>query len=370
MSSIEMRPNGVSGPVWRVRFRTGGKQRVVTFATEKAATKWQGVLDAVGPATALAMLEAPPPATDRTVGQQVSHHIEHLTGVTEGTRKTYRAVVANDMDTIADLPLTMLTRDAVAGWVNALHERCLSGKTIANRHGLLSAAMNSAVDDELIGKNPCRGMRLPRSDGHEMVFLTREQYAALHQLLPEHYRPLALTLVGTGMRFGEATALQVRDVDLANRTVRVRQAWKHTGASSKRELGPPKTKRGRRTIPLSPPVVAALAPLVDGRKPGAFVFTTTQGQPVKQATFWKVWTAAASAYQPDKDRRPRIHDLRHTFASWAISANIPLPVLQRTLGHESITTTVDRYGHLARTDFDALATATGAYLPDLKALEG
>lgn len=61
-------------------------------------------------------------------------------------------------------------------------------------------------------------------------------------------------------------------------------------------------------------------------------------------------------------KRPRIHDLRHTFASWAIRASVPLPVLQRQLGHESIQTTVDRYGHLAASDFDSLATLTDAAL--------
>ena len=59
-------------------------------------------------------------------------------------------------------------------------------------------------------------------------------------------------------------------------------------------------------------------------------------------------------------KRPRIHDLRHTFASWAIRANVPLPVLQRQLGHESIQTTVDRYGHLAASDFDSLAAGVSA----------
>ncbi|MDX3849451.1 tyrosine-type recombinase/integrase [Streptomyces sp. AK02-01A] len=45
-------------------------------------------------------------------------------------------------------------------------------------------------------------------------------------------------------------------------------------------------------------------------------------------------------------KRPRIYDLRHTHASWLIAGKVPLPVIQARLGHESITTTVDRYGHL------------------------
>ena len=54
-------------------------------------------------------------------------------------------------------------------------------------------------------------------------------------------------------------------------------------------------------------------------------------------------------------KRPRIHDLRHTFASWAIAAGHSLTAIQRTMGHETITTTSDTYGHLFRADRDAFA---------------
>lgn len=58
-------------------------------------------------------------------------------------------------------------------------------------------------------------------------------------------------------------------------------------------------------------------------------------------------------------KMPRPHDLRHTCASWMIQAGVPLPVIQQHLGHESITTTVDRYGHLDRSSGVAAASAIG-----------
>jgi integrase len=70
------------------------------------------------------------------------------------------------------------------------------------------------------------------------------------------------------------------------------------------------------------------------------------------------------AAEPIIGKRPRVHDLRHTFASWAIQANIPLPVVQRQLGHEHISTTIDTYSHLARSDFDPLLSlGAGITLP-------
>ncbi|MFH8747490.1 tyrosine-type recombinase/integrase [Streptomyces rimosus] len=53
-----------------------------------------------------------------------------------------------------------------------------------------------------------------------------------------------------------------------------------------------------------------------------------------------------AANTADLTKRPRIHDLRHTHAPWLIADKVRLPVIQGRLGHESITTTVDRYGHL------------------------
>ena len=68
-------------------------------------------------------------------------------------------------------------------------------------------------------------------------------------------------------------------------------------------------------------------------------------------------------------KRPRVHDLRHTYASWAIRSGTPLPVIQRQMGHESIQTTVDTYGHLVRADLHDLAMSIGAQLPELPAIE-
>jgi len=376
MSSIEKRQTTASGTVWRVRFRHARKQRVVTFTTAKAAETWRKRLDAIGPGPALRWLDEQGPDVG-TVGECVAKHIERLTGVTEGTRKTYRGTLANDMTDIGPLPLAILDRDAVAVWVNRLAGLGLAGKSIANRHGLLSAAMNGAVADKLILENPCRGIRLPRTASAEMCFLTREEFARLYSLIPGRYQPLVLLLVGTGMRWGEATALTVADIDLDGRQARVRQAWKHTGSSTVHELGPPKTRRSRRTVPLQPQVVEAIRPLIEGRKPGAFVFTNERGGPVRSRSFWgRTWRPAVHAFAGDviadkkvveqgDGKHPRIHDLRHTFASWAIQSTASLPTIQRTLGHESITTTIDRYGHLARSDFDALAAATAAFLPDV-----
>src|SRR6202040_4460447 len=73
-----------------------------------------------------------------------------------------------------------------------------------------------------------------------------------------------------------------------------------------------------------------------------------------------VWEPArARAKDNGLTKKPRVHDLRHTNASWLIQAGVPLTVIQRHLGHESIQTTVDRYGHLDRRTSRVVANVVG-----------
>ncbi len=81
-----------------------------------------------------------------------------------------------------------------------------------------------------------------------------------------------------------------------------------------------------------------------------------------------VWAPAlVRAKEAGLTKKPRIHDLRHTNASWLIQAGIPLTVIQRHLGHESIQTTSDRYGHLDRKTSRVVADVVGKALKPKKA---
>lgn len=386
MGHIETRSNVRTGTAYRVRFRHDGKNKAETFGELADAEQFNAMLAAVGPDRALAALEDHDAPRGRTVAEQVRRHVDHLTGVTNGTKSDYYNYLEVDIaPRIGDKPLAgpnALTREDVAVWVNWLateRPRPLSGKSIRNRHALLSAAMTSALRERLIDSHPCEGMRLPRTSHltQEMVMLTRAEFMKLLSAVDDHWRPLLVTLVGTGIRWGEATALMAGDVDLANGTARIRQAWKHTDGHEP-ELGTPKSKRSVRTIELEPGILALLRPLVEGRPAGALVFTNLQGRPIRQNTFHgQVWTPAvrhlagdtfvkvATAGRPrtvwtkGPGKRPRPHDLRHTYASWAIaSQRVPMAAIQRSMGHESITTTIDVYGHLQRAEYQALAGAT------------
>jgi integrase len=354
MASVRERSRLDGSRYWSVLWREGGRQTSQSFTDPDIARRFRLYLEADGPAAAFAALSAPADAPDIPIlDAWAERHIDHLTGITAGTREEYRRLYARTWrPIIGHLPLDLLTYDRVATAINELstaprgNGKRMAAKSVANAHALLSAMLNDAVRDGHLATNTSKGVRLGRDDdeAEETVFLTREEFATLHAATPAYWQPLLLTLAGTGMRWGEATALSVRAVDVVNATVSVHRAWKRVPGVGF-ELGPTKTKRSRRTIKLPEGVVDVLRPLVAGRAGDDFLFVTETGRPVRHANFRaRIWVdACARANLP---RRPRIHDLRHTHASWLIAAGVPLPVIQRRLGHEDISTTSNVYGHL------------------------
>ncbi len=359
-----------------------GRQTSLTYDDEREAIVAKKLIEAAGGYVAEAnriaeAIKKPGP----TVAQAVAEHIDLLTGVGPDTRAHYRQqTAAHIVPTLGVFPVAAVTYRQVAGWVADMSKKGLAPKTIANVHGLFSASMATAVRLGYRPDNPCAGVLLPKSQStrDDMTVLTRDEFMLLLSKIPPHYQPLVLTLVTTGLRWGEATALAAGDVDLVSRpaTIRVTKAWKRD-EHRRWYIGPPKTKRARRTVSLPEDLVDVLFPLVAGKAMDELLFTNTVGAQLQSSRFWTTtWTPALEAARnprlpdgsPDLDaprlsKRPRVHDLRHTHASWMIAAGTDLFVLQRRLGHESITTTTETYAHLLpdqqRAAADAASRALG-----------
>ena len=337
---------------YRVRVRVNGHSSTETFASEAAANVFRlRCMDPnVGPARAVEQRSREDTASSDyvpTLAELLTVHIKRLTGVEQGTRDDYASMAARTwLPMLGTLRVDELSRDDVARWVNEADRSHLKPKSIRNAHGLLSSLMETAVQDGLAERNPARRTRLPRAgeeDVEDIRFLTTDEYWRLNDAMEDHYRPFLVTLFGTGLRYSEATSLQVRDVDLGAETLRVVRAWKH-GKGPLRS-GPPKSKASRRTIALPAEVVEALAPLVEGRSGSEVVFTTVLGNVMRHGNFYnRFWIPAC--VRAGLDPTPRIHDARHSHASWLIARGIRLEVIQDRLGHEDYTTTRRIYGHL------------------------
>ncbi|WP_069165745.1 tyrosine-type recombinase/integrase [Nocardia altamirensis] len=357
MSSIRPRTCKNGSAYFQVLFRHNGKQTSESFDSEGEAERWKGLLDLLGPNQALAMLyeeqdqdtEDLPP----TIHDAFTEVIDGLTGIEPGTRNRFRRILVNDIEPFfgARSPVTVFSETVIGRWINHLAENVgNAAKTIANKHGALFQILKRLARRGVIPSNPCEQTKLPRVVAKEMCHLEPEEFAALLAALPARWRLLVEFLVASGARWGEVTALRVRDINRKALTARIHKAWKYTGG--KRKLGPPKTKKSTRTVNLPAQLVAKLP--LDGRDLDEWLFCVSSGEPISISHFYKdVWVPTRDALSlvpgnPVNGKAPRIHDLRHTCAAWMLSAGVPIHVVQAHLGHESIKTTVDTYGHLDR----------------------
>jgi len=215
VASIEKRARGDGTVAFRVVWRdpTQPGRQSMTFDDRRQAEQTIKLLDANGQRLTLAVEVAN--AIRRggpTVEDVVREHVDLLNRVGEDTRTGYR-LRARDHITphLGALPVRALTWQQVTLWIRELQKKGPSNKSIANVHGLLSAAMNTAVRLGYRAENPCAAVRLPRNQraGDDMVVLEPEELDLILDNTADHYRPFIVTLVGTGMRFGEATALHV-----------------------------------------------------------------------------------------------------------------------------------------------------------------
>ncbi len=207
--------------------------------------------------------------------------------------------------------------------------------------------------------------------------LTRDEFAQLLSKVAPFCQPLVLRLVATGLRFGEAAALTASEVEVSTNpaTIRETKAWKRD-EDSRYYVGPPKTRRARRTISLPDELVDVLLPLLATKAPDELLFTNTVGQWLSSSRFWtSTWTPALdAASDPRKpDGTPDPDAPRQTKGPGCTACVIHTPrgcsprarmfVLQRRLGHESITRTTETYPHLMPDQQKAADAAA-------KALEG
>ena len=373
MAYIRERKRKNGTPYYSVYWREGGrdsKQHCTSFAVVEDAEYCKNLVESVGGPKAREILKiVQAPDRVETVAKFLTRHINSLTGVEPSTTARYRAYVRNDLGEIADIPLVSLTRADVAAWVNRMSETS-SAKTVKNKRDFLSGALKAAVKDRVIGHNPAEDVRNPRWDRREMVFLTTAEFQTLLAAVPAHWRPLVEFLVATGARWSEATAITPTDIDLAAGTVRISKAWK-TGAGGY-TLGTTKTRKSVRTINVPARVLEQLdltgqwVFTNSGRGKGNFSDGVNRADPgpVRIHSFQpNVWQPAiARAKENGLAKTPRIHDLRHTCASWLLQAGRPIPAVQQQLGHESIQTTVDVYGHLDRSSGKGNADAMDAML--------
>jgi len=278
------------------------------------------------------------------------------------------------------------SRSTIGAWINKMRKtkvkrgsqtKPMSSETLRGLHGLLSSVLQEAVVAEppLRERNPCDLTRLPKDDERgvgdrestdDMEFMTPDEIAGLVSCFPRaEDRMFVRFLYATGLRWGEVTALAAKHVRVQGKLhlVRVTRAWKRdTGPPEVWWLGPPKTRAGRRTVEITAGLWQELLDFgLAGLGKDDLIFPGPNGGRLPYSTFYGRWLAAVAEAKRagllPEWKAPTVHDLRHSHVAALLSDGHSLTYVQRRLGHESIKTTSDRYGHLLETAHQAaLAT--------------
>ncbi len=187
----------------------------------------------------------------------------------------------------------------------------MSTVTTAKAYRLLKAILNTAVNDGIIRRNPCRIKGAGQEASAEHPVLTITEVYALADAIDPRYRALVLLGTFASLRWAELAALRPSDIDLDLCTIRVdRQLIEQLGGGS--AFGPPKSGAGRRAVPFSDIIRADLREHLErfvSEDDEALVFTSPLGARMRHSNFYRrVWLPAVA-----KVGRPGVHfhDLRH-----------------------------------------------------------
>jgi integrase len=280
------------------------------------------------------------------------------------TAELYRAQLKNHIvPALGATQLRQLETSAVRAWYGKLSGPGGPGQvTAAKCYRLLRAICTTAVDDNLIARNPCaiRGAGQERSSERPMFTLAQVQ--ALADAVEDRWRALILLAAWTGLRIGELSALRREHLDLKAGTVSVKIAVIDVIGQG-RSYGPPKSAAGRRAVAIPPHIIGELEHhLATYAQPGAqgLIFVGPKGGPIRRNNFAsRVWAPAAEA--AGLPPGSHLHDLRGWGATVAARHGATTRELMHRLGHASPAAAL-RYQRAEQERDAALAAAMSAAL--------
>jgi integrase len=260
--------------------------------------------------------------------------------------------------TFGEMPIGDIRERHVRRWRAQLLDDGPGASTVAKAYRLLRSIMGTAVEDELIRRNPCRikGAGVERPD--ERPILTVAQVFALADAMAPRYRALVLLATFASMRWGELAALRRHCVDLDARVIRIEASLAELKDGSL-VTGRPKSDAGVRRVVIPSVIVDDLRWHLQrfaGQEPDGLVFVGEHGAQLRRSNFSRKWNKARDALgMPDL----HFHDLRHTGNTLAAVTGAHLRELMERMGHSS---TKAAMGYLHSTDerAKAIADALGA----------
>ena len=270
-------------------------------------------------------------------------------------REYERSLRLHVLPLLGGAKLARIQRRDVQSLTDELLESGADPSTVRNALKPLQVICRLAIEDGDLAVNPCERLRLPAARGRRERIASPAEAAALIAALRPEDRALWACAFYAGLRRGELRALRWGDVDLAGGLIHVERSMSGYG-----DAGAPKSRAGKRGVP----VIALLRDRLAEHKlvtrgEGGLVFGSREGSPFTPTA---VRRRALAAWQRAALDPIGLHECRHTFASLLIAAGVNAKAITAYLGHASIQTTFDLYGHLMPGNEDEAVARVDAYL--------
>jgi integrase len=331
-----------SGLRWRARYYdAAGQQHARHFARKIDARKWlDSVVTAVGTGSYV-----DPNRSKITVAVVAEQWLAGKLNLKPTTRARYEnALNVHVLPRWSNAALSSIEHGVIQAWLGELTAAGQSGASVRKIHGVLSAILDLAVRDKRIPANPAAGVSLPRTNARRRRYLDAQQVELLAAEAAnppvtrigraeaekyQAYQLVIFVLAYCGVRWSELAALRVEHVDLMRRRLNVREAVTEINGGVL-AWGTPKSYEAR-SVPLPRFLVDQLALHLAGRAHNDLVFTTVNGDVLRNRNARRSWFDRAATTIGQPGLTP--HELRHTAASLAISSGANVKAVQRMLGH-------------------------------------
>ena len=306
------------------------------------------------------------PSGDTTLGEWMDkwYNLYCVPGIRESTAATYkRCIYQHVIPKIGDMPLGEITTSKLERYIAELMTNGkvkddgkgmgLSSEVVRKTHALIQSALDRAVIDGLIERNPAKNCKLPKKKNKKVDILSKEEIKRLLiQAKEDGMLEMMLIDLSSGMRRGELLGLKWKDLNFKTRELHIKRSV--VLIEGKINVTALKTKSSKRTIILPENVIQVLKRY---KKEMPIESEWIFPSPIKE-NMPRDPSAVRKKFSRVLERagckHVRLHALRHTFATMALQYGLDIKTLSSTIGHASVDVTIDTYSHATeKTRFDA-----------------